>query len=166
MADPVGGGGVTLTPNPPASALPGLMGVPEYWQELVPCIAVVNNAPEALQKLTVHPAGTTNVNPVRANWLLAGLVSVKDTVLPPAPVRGAPAVTEMVGRLALAAKTAEERGIAKSKPENARMKRRVPELIFLLYAFVGVYIYLFKRCRHRTLYKGDGQIVHFCHFGA
>ena len=72
--------------------------------------------------------------------MLAGFLRVKVMGVIAPPFRGAPTVTVTVGRLALAAFTIDEKGIAKISPENARSMRIVPELIFRLYAFEGVYI--------------------------
>jgi hypothetical protein len=96
--------------------------------------------------------------------LLAGFVSLNVIVGVAPPNTGAPTVTVTVGRLALAALTMDEKGIAKISPENARSMRIVPELIFRLYAFVGVYI-IFRLGNLESIFKWDGQIVYNCLFG-
>jgi len=104
------------------------------------------------------------------NWfseyaLEDGLLSLKVFVLAKA-VADLYTVTlvDAVPGLAFWANTGIERGTRKRSPENSRSARMVPELNFVRYAFVGVFI-IFILAGRDGLYKGDGQIVHFGRIG-
>ncbi len=60
----------------------------------------------------------------------------------------------------VAARTGATAGTMTRIPESARSARIVPELIFVTYALVCVYI-VFGRRGPNGVYKGNGQIVYF-----
>jgi hypothetical protein len=76
--------------------------------------------------------------------LLAGLLRVKNIVVGPPPVRGEPAVTEIVGGLAFAATTVAAIGTITRIPEKSRSARIVPELNFVTYDLEIVLISCFQ----------------------
>ena len=71
------------------------------------------------------------------------------------PATGLFPVTVAVGRFALEAKIGEPRGKKSRRPDRARIARIVPELNFVRYAFVGVFI-IFRGSVLNRLFKGDG----------
>lgn len=101
VPDPLGAGAVTVI-DIVRAVLPGLRVPPPYWQELPTNVGSPHGAP-APHAVTDHPAGAINVNPVRANWLLAGLERVNEIAVDTVPFRGAPTVIATVGKLAFAA---------------------------------------------------------------
>jgi hypothetical protein len=97
--------------------------------------------PPAVAPVMVQPEGASMVKPVIVYELEVGLarVTVNDCDAP--PIAGLLPVTVAVGRLPFEAKTGDAMGIKKRRPERARIARIVPELNFVRYAFVGVFIY-------------------------
>ena len=75
--------------------------------------------------------------------MLVGLLTVRVIEAGTPPGSGFPLDTVMVGRLAFEANAGVARGMRKTIAEIARSARIVPELIFVKYAFVGVFMFIF-----------------------
>jgi len=71
-------------------------------------------------------------------------------------------VAVRVGREAFcAALTGVARGIRNTTPDKASNASIVPELIFVRYAFVGVFIFIFGQASLGTVFKPCGQFIYF-----
>jgi hypothetical protein len=93
--------------------------------------------------LNVQPDGAVTVKPVMAYALLDGLAT--DIVSPVVAVpRSTFGDTENVGGEELEANTGAATGIRNSIPDTASSASISPELNFLRYAFVGVFILYFR----------------------
>jgi hypothetical protein len=111
--------------------------------------------------LNCHPLAATIVMLEIANWLLDGLDTVKaSTVSAPAVVCGKVEVTgERISAFELEAKTGVATGTRKRIPDTASSASTSPELRFLRYEYLGVFI-IFELTGRNEIYKGHGQIVY------
>jgi hypothetical protein len=102
------------------------------------------NGPELQsQSVILQPVGEVTMKFVSAYWFEPGLVSRNGThSLSPPPQLWEYSLT--VGGTAFVACTGETTGTRKRMAENANSARIVPELNFVTYALLGVYIMYFR----------------------
>ena len=96
-----------------------------------------------VQAVPAQPDGRLNETPVIANWLLVGLVIVTVMTWEPG-VTGLFELVVICGREAFDAYTGEASGTRNTIVEKARRASKVPELNFVEYALVGVYMCIFE----------------------
>jgi hypothetical protein len=93
--------------------------------------------------------------------LLEGFFTVTEKAVAVAAIT-ALGVAVNVGRVAFcAAMTGAARGIRNTAPESTSNASIVPELNFVRYAFVGVFIIIFGHPSRRTVFKACGRFIYF-----